>query len=59
MAENILNKIINKKAQRLNELKKTISIDSLKEKIDKNKTFFNFKEKIQKNVTNNKISIIA
>ena len=59
MAENILNKIINKKAQRLNELKKTISIDSLKEKIDKNKTFFNFKEKIQKNVTNNKISLIA
>ena len=59
MAENILNKIINKKIQRLNELKKTISIESLKEKIDKNKTFLNFKEKIQNNVTNNKISLIA
>ena len=59
MAENILNKIINKKTQRLNELKKTISIETLKEKIDKNKTFLNFKEKIQNNVTNNKISLIA
>ena len=33
MANNILNKIINKKKQRLNKLKKTISIESLKEKI--------------------------
>ena len=32
MANNILEKIINKKTQRLNELKKTISIDSLKKK---------------------------
>ena len=33
MSNNILNKIINKKTQRLNELKKTISIESLNEKI--------------------------
>ena len=44
MAENTLDKIINKKEQKLNELKKTISIESLKEKIEKNKTFINFKD---------------
>ena len=32
MVENTLNKIINKKEQKLNELKKTISIESLKKK---------------------------
>ena len=37
MVENTLNKIINKKEQKLNELKKTISIESLKEKIKENK----------------------
>ena len=45
MTDNILNKIINKKEQRLNELKKTISIESLKEKIKENRTFINFKKK--------------
>ena len=59
MVENILNKIINKKEQRLNELKKTISIESLKEKIKENRTFVNFKEKIENNIVNNKISLIA
>ena len=59
MAENTLNKIINKKEQKLNELKKTISIESLKEKIEENKTFINFKGKIEKNILNNKISLIA
>jgi len=57
--ENILNKIIIKKEKKINELKKTISINSLKEKIDKNKTFFNFKKKIENNIINNKISLIA
>ena len=33
MVENILNKIIKKKEKKLSELKKTISIDSLNEKI--------------------------
>ena len=59
MADNILEKIINKKTQRLNELKKKISIESLREKIDKNKTYLNFKEKIENNIVNNKISLIA
>jgi len=35
MVENTLNKIINKKEQKLNELKKTISIESLKKKLMK------------------------
>ena len=59
MAENTLNKIINKKEQKLNELKKTISIESLKGKIQENKTFINFKGKIENNILNNKISLIA
>ena len=59
MVENTLNKIINKKEQKLNELKKIISIESLKEKIEENSTFINFKEKIENNIINNKISLIA
>ena len=59
MAKNILEKIITKKTTRVNNLKKSITIETLKEKIDKNKTFINFKDKILNNVNNNKISIIA
>ena len=59
MAENILEKIIIKKTTRVNNLKKSITIETLKEKIDKNKTFINFQDKILNNVNNNKISIIA
>ena len=57
--ENSLNKIIVKKEQKLIELKKTISIEYLKEKINENKNFINFKEKIENNIINNKISLIA
>jgi len=59
MVENTLNKIIKKKEQKLNELKKITSIELLKEKIKENNTFINFKEKIENNITNNKISLIA
>ena len=59
MADNILNKIINKKVQRLNQLKKTISIESLKENIDQNITHIDFKKKIENNILNSKISLIA
>jgi len=59
MVENTLNKIIKKKEQKLNELKKITSIESLKEKIKENNTFINFKEKIENNIANNKISLIA
>ncbi len=57
--ENILSKIITKKKQKLKDLKKTISIEYLKEKIIENNTFLNFKEKIENNISNNKISLIA
>ena len=59
MPNNILNKIINKKTQRLDELKKTISIESLNEKIDQNTNYFDFKKKIENNISTNKISLIA
>ena len=59
MVENTLDKIIKKKAQRLKELKKSFSIDTLKQKISENKFFINFKKKIELNISNNKISLIA
>jgi indole-3-glycerol phosphate synthase len=59
MSENILNNIITKKIERVDALKKSISLDSLNEIIDKNNTFIDFKEKIQKNIIQDKISIIA
>jgi len=59
MSENILNNIITKKIERVNALKKSISLDSLNEIIDKNKNFINFKEKIKSNIIQDKISIIA
>ena len=59
MVENTLSKIIKKKEQKLNELKKITSIESLKEKIKENNTFINFKKKIENNISNNKISLIA
>jgi indole-3-glycerol phosphate synthase len=59
MAENILSKIIKKKVEKIDLLKKSISLNLLNEKIDNNKLFINFKEKIQNNINNSKISIIA
>ena len=59
MAKNILEKIIKNKIIKINKLKKKISVDSLKEKIKKNNSFLNFKEVIQRNINNNKISIVA
>ena len=59
MSENILEKIIKKKIEKIDLLKKTISFKSLNEKIDENKLFINFKDKIQNNIDNNKISLIA
>ena len=59
MPENILEKIIKKKSEKIIDLKKTISIDSLNEQINTNNTFINFKEKVKNNIKNNKFSIIA
>ena len=59
MTENILEKIIDKKREKIVNLKKTISLDSLNESIDSNKIFINFKEKIENNIKDSKFSIIA
>ena len=59
MSENILEKIIKNKIEKIDILKKSISLDSLKYRINENKSFINFKEKIENNIKNNKISIIA
>ena len=59
MSENILNKIIENKKNKINKLKKEISIESLSQKINENKTYLQFKEKILRNHNDDKISIIA
>ena len=59
MAKNILDKIIDKKKEKLNNLKKEISIEYLKDKINENNTFIDFKGKIENNIIKNKISLIA
>jgi len=59
MSENVLKKIIKKKIEKINILKKSITLNLLKDKIDQNKLFIDFKEKIENNINNNKISIIA
>jgi len=59
MAENVLEKIIKKKNEKIVNLKKTISLESLEELINTNKTFINFKEKIENNIKEDKFSVIA
>ena len=59
MAENVLEKIIKKKSEKIANLKKTISLESLDEIIKINETFINFKQKIENNIKENKFSIIA
>ena len=59
MSKDVLKEIIKKKIEKIDLLKKTISLDVLDEQIDQNKSFINFKDKIQNNVDNNKISLIA
>ena len=59
MFENALNKIIKKKIEKIDLLKKSTSLKLLIEKIDENKSFINFKAKIQNNIKDKKISIIA
>ena len=59
MSKNILEEIIKKKINKIDILKKSTSLNSLIDIIDKNNSFLNFKEKIQSNLLNNKTSIIA
>ena len=59
MSSNTLEKIITKKTEKIEKLKKTISSESLNDLIKANNTFVDFKEKIEENIKNNKFSIIA
>ena len=59
MSENILEKIIKKKIEKIDHLKKSINLSQLNDLINVNNSFVNFKEKIQNNIFNNKTSIIA
>ena len=56
MSENTLEKIIKKKIEKIDLLKKSISSKLLIEKIDENKSFFDFKEKIKNNINNDEIA---
>ena len=59
MTKNILETIIKKKINRIELLKKSLSLEAIKDNISKNKNFINFKEKIEQNIKKDKISIIA
>ena len=59
MSENTLDKILKKKIEKIDLLKKSTPLKLLIEKIDRNKSFINFKAKIQNNIKDKKISIIA
>ena len=59
MPNNIPEEIIKKKIEKIDILKKSTTLNSLTDIIDKNNSFIDFKEKIQSNLSNNKTSIIA
>ena len=59
MSENILNKIITKKIERIDFLKKSTNLVSLNKIIDKENSYINFKEKIENNIKEDKYSVIA
>ena len=59
MAEDILKKIINKKTERLINLKKKRPIESIEEHPPDSIDYVNFKDSIENNIADNKISIIA
>ena len=59
MSENILEKIVQTKKTKIENLKKITDLNALKDVISKNNSFINFKEKIENNIKAKKFSIIA
>ena len=59
METNSLEKIIKKKKEKLNLLKNKFTIEDLQFKINKFDKYFDFKKKINTNVSNDKFSLIA
>ena len=59
MSENILEKILKNKRKKIDILKKSITANELDTKIQQHNNFIDFKNKIKKNISLNKTSIIA
>ncbi|MDC0215539.1 indole-3-glycerol phosphate synthase TrpC [Candidatus Pelagibacter sp.] len=59
MPKNILQDIINRKEIRITELKKKKSLESISENMPDSMSYINFKKRIEQNMQNNKLSIIA
>ena len=59
MSENILQKIIDKKKSRLIDLKLKHPLDSLLEHPADSISYYNFKQAIEKKISDGKISLIA
>ena len=59
MSNNVLQKIIDKKKLKLEKIKNEISLESINDQIEKINNFIDFKNKIQNNINNNNLSIIA
>ena len=59
MSENILQKIINKKKIRIDELKEKQPLEEIKEHMPDSMDYVNLKGRIKENIKNNKLSIIA
>jgi indole-3-glycerol phosphate synthase len=59
MPENILQDIINKKKIRIAELKRKRPLENISEHMPDSIDYINFKSRIEKNMQNNKLSIIA
>ncbi len=59
MSQNILEKIIQTKKAKIENLKKNTDLNALKDVISKNNSFINFKKKIEINIKAKKFSIIA
>ena len=59
MSNNKLSEIIDLKITQIETLKKKISIEELNTKISNFNNYLDFKEKIKKNIKENKLSLIA
>ena len=59
MSNNVLQKIIDTKKLKLEKIKNEISLDNVNDQIEKNNNFIDFKNKIQNNIDNNSLSIVA
>ena len=59
MSKNILEQIIKKKIEKIDLLKQSLDFKTLDALINKNKTFINFKDKIENRIKKKQISVIA